>query len=109
MRCSDATGFPVYSFPVGSALSPRSTDEGLCYWMRQIEALSPHPGIITPTSADPVIDSLYTGIFELLLRGGDLPGFTIVHLFDKGFLYVSPHKWINPGVIYLIKENTIQQ
>ena len=91
MRCSDATGFPVYSFPVGSALSPRSTDEGLCYWMRQIEALSPHPGIITPTLTDPLIDSLYTGIFELLLRGGDLPGFTIVHLFDKGFLYVSQY------------------
>ena len=69
MEVVTATGKVIWTFPLGGSISPRDTDEGLSQWFLNIEALSPNQGS-----------------FEALLRG--LPGYRVVHLFDKGNTFV---------------------
>ena len=67
MEASDADGFPLFTLPLAAALSPKATDEGLAAFFRTVEGCSPN-----------------FEAFEALLKG--LPGFKMVHLFDKGFM-----------------------
>ena len=63
----DADGFPLFTLPLAAELSPKATDKGLTAFFRIVEGNSPN-----------------FEAFEALLKG--LPGFKMVHLFDKGFM-----------------------
>ena len=63
----DADGFPLFNSLLAVELSPKATDKGLTAFLRIVEGCSPN-----------------FEAFEALLKG--LPGFKMVHLFDKGFM-----------------------
>ena len=63
----DITGRPIFSLLLSASISPRATDEGIAAFFAELEALAPQNGSLAA-----------------ILRG--LPGYRMVHLFDKGFL-----------------------
>ena len=90
----DAVGKPVYSLPLTASISPRATDENVSSYFHFVEQLSPNHQS-----------------FEKLLRG--LPGYRIVHLFDKVILQFVTFKfkihinfvfWLN---VYYSKVNQL--
>ena len=66
MEACDLEGRPVFALNLGSSCSPRSTDEAILYYTLDLEGR----------------EGLSGGLTDMLVG---LPGYCIVHLFDKGF------------------------
>ena len=67
MECSDMTGIPQFSLVLTCSCSPKCTDESICWCMCDDDAAL---GL--------------QGSLSRILKG--LPGYVVVHLFDRGFL-----------------------
>ena len=67
MECSDMTGIPQCSLVLTASISPRCTDESICWNICDDDATL---GL--------------QGSLSRILTG--LPGYCMVHLFDRGFL-----------------------
>ena len=66
MEACDLEGRPVFALNLCSSCSPRSTDEALSFFTADLEGRA----------------GLSGGLNDMLIG---LPGYCIVHLFDKGF------------------------
>ena len=66
MEASDLEGRPVFTLNMSASISPRATDESMCFFNLDIEARA----------------GLRGGLTDMLVG---LPGYTMVHLFDNGF------------------------
>ena len=61
------TGRNVFACPLSASIVPRANDGNIASFFAEMEALAPT-----------------NGSFQAILRG--LPGYRIIHIFDKGFL-----------------------
>ena len=68
LEACDLEGRPVFTLLLSSSISPRSTDESICFFTLELEQVA----------------GLQGGMNDILVG---LPQFTMVHLFDNGFRY----------------------
>ena len=67
LECVDMTGRPVFTCPLSASIIPRANDGNIASFFAEMEELAPTNGSL-----------------QAILRG--LPGYRVIHLFDKGFL-----------------------